>query len=105
MEGRPSSARTTPLAALASVMALAECLRIRSIESVDNYFTLQRGRSGRSKPRKQNSCYTAGGPNPKIRGTYVRNPAIAEQVNAMHEKWLAAKQDRDARKGFREACQ
>ena len=105
MEGRPSSARTTPLAALASVMAMAESLRVRSIKAVDNHFTLQRGRSGRSKPRKQNSCYIAGGLNPNVRGAYVRNPFIAKQVNAMHEKWLAAKQERDARKGLRETFQ
>jgi hypothetical protein len=42
------------------------------------------------RPPKKPGAYRPGGPDPNVRGTYVRNPAIAAQVNAMHEKWLSA---------------
>ena len=42
--------------------------------------------------------YIPGGANRNVEPTRIRNPKIAEQVNAMYEKWFSAKQAREAAK-------
>jgi hypothetical protein len=51
----------------------------------------QRGRAPAGKRWTFSSVYLPAGPHVNVKGTFVRNPKIAAQMNAMHDRWFAAK--------------
>jgi hypothetical protein len=51
----------------------------------------KRGRAPAGKRWVFSSVYIPAGPNANANGTFVRNPKIASQMNAMHDAWFAAK--------------
>jgi hypothetical protein len=51
----------------------------------------QRGRAPVGKRWIFSSVYVPAGPHANVKGTFVRNPKVAAQMNAMHDAWFAKK--------------
>ena len=56
----------------------------------------QRGRAPVGKRWTFSSVFVPGGPHANVNGTFVRNPKVAAQMNAMHAKWEAARKSKPA---------
>jgi hypothetical protein len=54
-------------------------------------FHRERGKAPPGKRWVNSSAYIPGGPHATVRGTYVKKRKTAVQMNAMHDKWFAAR--------------
>lgn len=74
MDNRP---RSLLPALLASAVAM--------VFSPSQKFHRERGKAPKGKRWVNSSAFVPGGPHANVRGTFVRNPKIAAQINAMHD--------------------
>lgn len=56
-----------------------------------SFIAALRENARRSYEKKPGKGYVPAGPHANVRGTYVRNPKVAAQINSMHERWFSAR--------------
>lgn len=83
MDGKPKHTLRSLMAAM-GVMGLAPGW-INPVSSAQKLHS-QRGRAPVGRRWQSASVYMPGGPTPNVRGTYVKNPRIAADMNARHER-------------------
>ncbi len=83
---RPSPVRLGMLTAIAGMIGMA---RTADFDSTAEVFRAQRGKAPKGKRFVSKSVFMPGGVGRNVELTTVRNPKIAAQVNAMHDKWFA----------------
>lgn len=89
---KPSPSRISIISSIAASIGIMD-----AVQSTAQVFQRQRGKAPVGY-KWTSGVYVPGGERPNVEPTRIRNPKIAANVQMMHEKWLAAFNERQARK-------
>lgn len=82
---------------IGALAAFAATLGVLAPESTAEIFRASRGKTPKGHKWKY-GVYIPAGERRNVDLTAVKNPKVAAQINAMHDKWLSAKMARESAK-------
>ena len=94
MMHKPSPSRLSSLLAIAASLGIHKSITEMSTAEI---MREHRGKAPKGMRWRYPGVYIPGGDRCNVEPTRVRNPKVAANVQMMHEKWLAAHNERQAR--------